>query len=232
MQRIPSHGFASIVIVMSGLIPMIAQRYVYKKDLTTPTVYESTMIMFLFYLFGAVLFSSIPQFTPQTTIDFIFWAGIVVFIIVSVQITNIAFRVKILNEKLKIRNRIRKVETYERILEKKTKYNEDDVDFILFYLKKSFENFIAGNFEGSFESAFKILFDEYRGQYVFKNIHQIRNYKGRRRKYAKIRNSLVHARARSTQKTEDLKKVRKELFENALDLLEIVKFEYMDIITS
>ena len=234
-QRVPSHGFVSIVaILLVGVIPILAHRYVYKIDLTTPTVYEGTMIMFLFYLFGAVLFSSIPQLAPQTTIDFIFWMGICMFIIVSVQITNIAFRVKILNDRLKIKNRIKKVEMYENALEKKSQYDENDIDLILFYLKISLEDFIAGDFEGSFESAFKILFDEYQGQYVFKDIHQIQNYEDRRKKYAKIRNSLVHAKARSAriQKTEDLKKVRKGLFENALDLLKIVKFEYMDVITS
>lgn len=127
VQRVPSqYGVASgVTIVLLGLVPIIVHRYAYKKDFTTSAVYEGSLIVFLFYSFGAVIFSSIPYLAPQATIDTIFFMGIVTFLLVSVQLTNVTFRVKKLNEKLQMRDRTKMIETYENALENKSQYDED-----------------------------------------------------------------------------------------------------------
>lgn len=230
----PYNLIVSVISPFAGIIPLIVHRYTYNKDLTIPPVQVGTWTVFLFFSFSAVLFASIPQLTPQMTIDTIFFSGLTAFTCISVQITNMTFRIKILNDKLQMKNRIRKVETYGSLLEKKSQYHKDQIAFILFYLNQSLEDFTVGDFERSFENSFKILFDEHKGNYIFADVHTIQKYESRRMVYAPIRNSLVHAKAHSgkIQKTEDLKRIRKGLYENALTLLRIVKSEYMDVISS
>lgn len=107
-------------------------------------------------------------------------------------------------------------------------YDSREIDFIFYYLKPAFEDFIVGNFENSFENAFKIVFD---GE--FDNLYKIANYDNRRKSYARIRNTLAHARARSARvkKVQDVKEMKKQLFDSTLNILATVK-EFMDAIAS
>ena len=221
----PVIPFSTILIV--GIAILVTHRYTYKENLSGTSFLEGFIVMVLFYVFASMLLLSNPSPTHQTSIDSTFFMGVAVFVVVAIQIVNMTLRVKILNERLGMKNRTRKIEFYESKLEHRG-YNSTIITFILYYLKPAFENFIVGDFESSFENAFKIVFD---GE--FDNVYRIANYDNRRKPYAKIRNTLAHARARTAdvRKVQDIKKIKKGLFDSTLDILDVVK-EFMDAIFS
>lgn len=221
----PVVSFISIPIV--GIIILAMHRYTYKENLSGTSFLEGIIVMILFYLFATMLLLSNPDPTQQTSIDSTFIMGVAVFVVVAIQVVNMTSRVKILNERLGMKNRTRKIELYESKLEH-SGYDSTKLDFIFYYLKPALEDFIVGDFENSFENAFKIVFD---GE--FDSIYKIPNYDDRRKPYAKIRNTLAHACARSAEvkKVEDVRKMKKGLFESTLNILDIVK-EFMDAISS
>ena len=146
---------------------------------------------------------------------------------VSVQITNMTYRVKVLNQDWEISNRIKLLEKYDEQLKKiSTNYAEDErekIKSIQFFLEHSVNDFISGDFETSYLNSFKILFDQRGGNYVYRNIYQIERFYDLRGNFATIRNNLVHSRD-----SETLKQTRKSLFKNSLELLHIVKWDFMD----
>lgn len=233
LQRVPSGRFLLIVSpIIAALLALsvVFHRKTYSWDLTGSSVYQLNMFLFLLFLWGAVLFSTIPGSAPQSSIDFFFFFGIVLYIFASIQITNITYRQRELNQKLRMNNRLKRFVEYRAVLERMigdhNKRKKTQIEEILFYLKQSFDDFISGRFDESLLNAYKILFDQYpNGEYVFKDVYQIENYSERRSEYSSIRNNLVHPRNQ-----EELTKTRKILFQKSLDLLKIAKLEYMDII--
>jgi hypothetical protein len=221
----PAISFISILIV--GIVILTAHQFTYKENLSDRSFLEGLIVMILFYLFATMLFLSNPSSTDLTAIDSMFIMGIAIFVVVATQIVNMTLRVKMLNERLGIKNRTKKIELYESKLEH-SGYDSREIDFIFYYLKPALEDFIVGNFESSFENAFKIVFD---GE--FDNLYKIADYDDRRKPYARIRNTLAHARARSArvEKVQDIRETKKQLFNGTLDILAIVK-EFMDAIAS
>lgn len=221
----PVIRFIAILIVGVGIL--VIHRYTYDRSLSGTRLLEGFIAMVLFYLFASMLFLSNPSPTDQTSIDTTFIMGVAVFAVVAIQVVNMTLRVKILNQRLGMKNRTRKIQFYESRLENRG-YDSATVDFIFYYLKPAFEDFIVGDFASSFENAFKIVFDR-----EFDSIFQIPNYKARRAPYAKIRNTLAHARAETAdiRRIQDIKKVKAELFGSTLSILDIVK-EFMDAISS
>lgn len=198
-----------------------------KRNFTTSTAHRTSMFTLLIFTWSAVLLSSIPQNAPQHSVDFFFFYGLGIFVFVSVQITNMTYRVKVLDEDWEISNRIKLLEKYDEQLKKiSTKYAEDErekIKAIQFFLEHSVNDFISGDFETSYLNSFKILFDQQGGNYVYRNIYQIERFYDLRGNFATIRNNLVHSRD-----AETLKQTRKSLFKNSLELLHIVKWDFMD----
>jgi hypothetical protein len=228
-------GFLGTPIPIAVILPVesiwvVAHRKTYRRNLFNMRFLESILIIFSLYTFGGNIAFSIPSITNQTaTPDTMFIVGIGLFFIVSLQITNMAYRTILLNKNLNETNRLKLLERYrDKLKINVRKYDSQKVDFILYYLEPALEDFVFGDFEGSFENAFKIVFDR-----EFDKIYRINNYRKRRKPFAGIRNTLAHARAWSAdiKKVEDIKKVKSEIFDHSLNLLGIVK-EFMDAIVS
>lgn len=234
-QRIPDQWFVIVnlsIQILFTVIASISHLKTKKRNFTTSSVYKTSMFTLLIFTWSAVLLSSITQHAPQVSVDFFFFYGLGIFVFVSVQITNMTYRVKELNEKWDVSNRIKQLELYNERLQKKIEeYDEEEkkqIKTIQFFLEHSVTDFISGDFETSFLNSFKILFDQYPdGNYVFKNIYQIEKYSTLRGKFASIRNDLVHSRD-----PDELKKTKKNLFQNSLELLRIIKWDYMDKLIS
>ena len=73
--------------------------------------------------------------------------------------------------------------------------------------------------------SYKIVFDT-EGK-AFSRIHTLSNMEGRRKEYSKTRAILAHAKGRGVTLPE-IRKTHRELLDQTLDLLEIVKFEFID----
>ena len=191
--------------------------------------------MFSIFFFGLLLTLGIPQTMDNITYDRFFLLSMILFIFISVFGLNMTFRTMMLNRKLKIRTKnsyLRK--TKENLLEKYTTADaHDDIGLIMYYLSSSIESFINGDFERSFMDAFKIIDNE---GTAFKKICICSLTKKQWKYYSDIRNNLSHARIsekndrKKAEKKEQLKKLKefkKKLFQDTLDILGIVKKEFI-----
>jgi hypothetical protein len=101
------------------------------------------------------------------------------------------------------------------------KVESSDADLILYYFKSSVDQFIHGDFESSFLHAYKIIFDK-----AFDRLHKIEAVNAKRKPFKHIRNALAHAKVIGDVK--ELRKLKKQLYTRNLEILKIVKFEFMD----
>lgn len=199
-----------------------------KKNLNTSSNYQLWVYFIFIFLWSSVLILSIPNRTPQFSLEFTFFFGIFTFIFVASQIANMTFRIKELNSKWKVSNYKKQWDYYLEIIAKKStnldEKTKEKLEMIRFYFNHSIEDFIAGDLERSFENSFRILFDQYSdGTYVFEKIYKIEDYSNKRGGFSKIRNGLIHPR-----NEEDRKNIKKNLFTKTVELLKILKFEFMD----
>jgi hypothetical protein len=144
----------------------------------------------------------------------------------------------VLNRELKIRDRneyLRK--NKDDLLEKYTSADaEADIDLLMYYLSSSLDSFVYGDFDRSFMDAYKIIFDS-RGT-AFKTIYTLPENKDRRKHFTDIRDILSHAciteKKKGEKETEEkkyiqkLKELKKGLFRETLELLKIVRFEFVE----
>ena len=102
---------------------------------------------------------------------------------------------------------------------------ETDVDLIIYYFNSSLERFIEGDFRSSFMDSYKIVFDNEGSP--FAKIFVLPNLKEKLKSYSEIRAILVHAKGRGAN-LQKIMKTQKKLIERNLELLKIVKFEYLE----
>jgi hypothetical protein len=196
--------------------------------------------MFSVFSFEMVFVLEVSSSINSSAQDNLFQVSMLIFLIVSIFALNGSFRTLCLNRSLSISDRnkyLRKMK--DSLLEK---YESDEahakVDMLFYYLDSSLDSFVEGDFERSFNDAFKIAFD-LNGK-AFEAIYVLPENKERREHYSEIRNILSHARLSSkkkgAEKTEDekkdfqrLKEVKKNLFRETLELLKIVKVEFVEV---
>ena len=112
-----------------------------------------------------------------------------------------------------------------------------DIDLLIYYLSASMDSFVNGDFERSFVDAYKIAFDNNRK--AFQTIYVLPEDKKRQKHFSDIRNMLSHAHLSHKDKKEDeeekkkalqkLKELKKVLFKENLELLKIVKDEFIEM---
>lgn len=192
--------------------------------------------IFSVFFFGLLIALSNPKTLPSESYDSLFFLTIVLFTLTSIFGLNIAYRTMMLRKELKISNRnqyLRK--TKDDLLKKHTdKKAQADIDLLTYYLISSLDSFVYGDFERSYMDAFKII--ENRGT-AFKTIYTLSMDEEKWKHLEDIRNNLSHARIREdkkdkTEDKEDLQKLRelkKGLFQETLDILKIVRFQFIDI---
>jgi hypothetical protein len=150
---------------------------------------------------------------------------------------NLTFRTLTVNKKLGVRDRNRYLRKTKDDLKKKAEKDvHADIDLLIYYLSSSLDSFIDGDFERSFMDAYKIAFDNRRK--AFKTIYVLPEDKEREKHFSEIRNLLSHAHLEKRKKSEEddetedlqkLKDLKKKLFRETLELLKIVKDEFIDV---
>lgn len=181
--------------------------------------------IFSIFLFGLLIVLS-PGTITRTSIDWMFVLTLFLFILVAVQTLNMTFRNRILNNELEISNIEDYVEKSKTALLKKFDDVKSDVDLLLYYFSSSLEHFIEGDLSSSFVDAYKIIFDT-EGR-AFAKIYVLPNVGTRMKPYSHTRAILVHAKGRGA-KFPTIQKMQRELLNQTLDLLKIVKFEFIDV---
>jgi len=219
-----------ISVIIASVIPIIINLYSFNKQSTKIT--EGIPSIAIFYVFGTLIYSMIPDITPMKTIETLRMSGLVTYILLSVTITNSSLRNYYLNDKLKIQNRISLLSNYEKNFHNKDVYQkyQKDIELIMHHTTIAFDTYVKGNFKESILNCYKILFDEYKGEYVFSHICRLHNYSDKREKFDYIRNSIVHAKSMNLTKEEEeeIKSIDKKLFQISLDMLFLLKTEYLD----
>jgi hypothetical protein len=193
---------------------------------------------FSIFFFGLLLIFGLSQKIEGNTLDTFFGLTMLLFSITSIIGLNMSWRTLILNRELGIRDRQRFIlKTKDELLKKNANQDvRNDVDLLMYYLRSSLDSFVEGNFDDSFMDAYKIVFDS-KGT-AFKAIHVLPENKDRQKRFREIRNCLSHAhiderktKETNEEKKKDLQKLKdthKRLFQDNLDILRIVKSEFIE----
>jgi hypothetical protein len=220
----------SIVVVALIAVPLTIH-WLTKKILGTIPMIP----VFSIFFFGLMITLSNAKTVSSSTYDTLFLLTVVLFILTSIFGMNMAYRTSRLNRELKISDRIgylRKVK--DALLKKYTTPDvHSDIDLLTYYLSSSLDSFAYGDFDRSYMDAFKII--DNRGT-AFKTIYTLPLNEEQWKHLSDIRNNLSHARISEGRKDEaeekemlrKLRKLRKELFRETLELLKIVRFQFLD----
>lgn len=221
--------YIGVVAVLIAL-PLIIH-WLTKKRIGTIQIIPTFSIFF----FGLVMALSNVKNLLSTSLDWLFLLAVTLFILTSILGSNMAYRTMMLNRELKIGDRnqyLRK--TRDDLLKKCTHVDAHaDVDLLTYYLSSSLDSFVDGDLERSFMDAFKIIDNEGK---AFKTIYTLRLNSEQWKKLKSIRNNLSHAhisedKEDETEKKKDLEKLKelkKGLFRETLNILSIVRFQFID----
>ena len=176
------------------------------------------------FLFGLIIALSTGTMTPYT-IEWMFAITLFLFIYVIVQSLNAAYRAKVLNKELKIASIEICTQDCRTQLLSKFGNHSSDVELLIYYFSSSLERFVEGDLVNSFIDAYKVVFDA-EGR-AFHNIYVLPNVTNRRTTYSNIRSILFHAKGRGAGLPE-VKETKKDLFDNTISLLKIVKNEFIE----
>jgi hypothetical protein len=131
---------------------------------------------------------------------------------------------------LRIHDIISTLRNYRRKLKN---WNNPDVALILYYFGSATRNFVQGDFESCYMDGYKIVFDK-----AFDKIHKISNLETRRLSFKEFRVALAHAKAMEdveevehlSGKVEKIQGIKKRLFAKSIEMLKIIKFEFLDML--
>lgn len=191
--------------------------------------------IFSIFFFGLLIALSNAKTMPSTSYDSLFLSTIVLFILTSIFGLNMAYRTMMLNRELKISDRnqyLRK--TKDDLMKKYTNTDAHaDIDLLIYYLSSSLDSFVYGNFERSYMDAFKIIDNQGK---AFRTIYTLPMNEEQWKHLGDIRNKLSHARITEGKKErkeekedlQKLKELKKGLFRETLDILKIVRFQFID----
>lgn len=220
-----------VVVAALTVVPLLIHWLTKKRIETIPMIPT-----FSIFFFGLLIALSNAKTVSSTSYDSLFLLTIVLFILTSIFGLNIAYRTMILNRELKISDRnqyLRK--TKDDLLKKYTNtYAHADIDLLIYYFSSSLDSFIYGDFDTSYMDAFKIIDNQ---GTAFKTIYTLPMNEEQWKHLKGIRNNLSHARITEDKKEETeekeelqkLKELKKGLFLETLDILKIVRFQFIDI---
>lgn len=232
--------FADVYLAMYGLgAALLVSTPLVVHLLTRRKLGDFPMIpTFSFFFVCLLLTLGLSQTIEGRALDTFFGVTMLLFSITSIIGLNMSWRTLILHRELGISDRAKFIRNTKDGILKRT-LNEDtrnDVDLLVYYLRLSLDSFVEGNFDDSFMNAYKIAFD-LNGK-AFKAIYMLPENKDRQERFTEIRHRLSHARIteRKTKETREemkkdlqkLKDARKRLFQDNLEILRIVKSEFIE----
>jgi len=177
-----------------------------------------------FLVLGTVLIN--PYDLSEVLINLLFIIFIPIFLFHSILNLNKKDRSIYLSKQLNCKYVKELNLIYKESFDKTFTGNDDDKELILYYFNRALNSFILGDFEDCFLNSFKIVFESRKG---FTHIYKISDWKIKRPKYVKIRAAIAHSKKDEIFKTpEELENFRKNLHLEALNILKITKFEFMD----
>lgn len=210
------------VLTLTSLVLVITVLHI--KSRKTLRVFPMFQVFSLF-LFGLLVLLGAGLTSYSASL--MFALTLLLFIFVAIQNLNMAYRNKVLNKALNVGNTEDLVGRCRDRLLDKFKNAKSDVELIIHYFGSSLDRFVEGDFSASFLDAYKIVFDE-EGK-AFKNVYVLPDAKGSTRasSYSKTRAILTHAKGRDANLPE-IKRTKKKLFDETINLLKIVNFEFIE----
>lgn len=218
-----------IVVTVLIAIPLVTHKLTRRRIGTIHII----PIFSVFFL-GLLITLSSTQTLSNTSFEVLFMLAILLFTSTSILGLNMAYRTITLNRELKIGDRNQYLRKAKEDLLKR--YNstdaKPDIDLLIYYLSSSLDSFVYGDLDRSFMDAFKII--DNKGT-AFKTIYTLHLDEKQWKHLKDIRDRLSHARIRQDKKEEEkeilqiLKKLRKTLFRETLEVLRIVHFEFINV---
>jgi hypothetical protein len=223
--------YAVIMGVLIG-VPLIVHLKT-RKSLGTIQIIPAYSIFFLGLLIVLSTSGIVSNTITTSSLSKLYFVTILLFVITSVLGLNNAYRTLILNKKLRINNRNTfLLKTKEGL---KTKYKGEDeqadIDLLTYYLSSSIDSFVYGDFDRSFMDAFKIIDNQ---GTAFARIYVLKIGETEWKRLRDIRNNLSHAKISGDKEDLEegqlkaLKDLKKNLFQETLNLLIKVRFDFID----
>ena len=188
------------------------------------------MIIAPFFLVMSVTFSN-PEFmeTPSLSLLIIVSSLIVLYVAFSVLGLNVAYRIRLLNEKLGTKDFTSKLRHLEAELLKRHPQKADTIEFFSFALTSAVDDFTFGDYDRAFLDSYRIIHDK-----IIQNPKKIVEKKVDEKtldEYRRIRIFLVHGFLKEKKsklevpiQVEDVVWARKVLFQKTLDLIKLAYY--------
>lgn len=164
----------------------------------------------------AVISPPILGVNPQS--EFFFLAvGIFGYMATSMLYVNSSYRLYLLSNRIGTSNLDKLMSEKWNNIEKKFSSEQKDVDILRYYFNESLTSFLDGNFEKSFVWGYMVI----REKTIVDPTEFVDDKREGKSSFAEIRTTLQHSRRGGTHiETERIRKVMKNLSDDALDLLE------------
>lgn len=164
----------------------------------------------------AIIYPSILATSPQTEF-FYFTVAILGYIATSMLYINSSYRRYVLSNRIGTQNLEKFLSEKLKSIEVKFSPEQQDVDILRYYFQESYDSFLEGNYEKSFVWGYKVI----REKTVVNPAEFVDDKREGKPSFSEIRNTLQHSRRDDKHvNTERIRKVMKNLSDDALDLLE------------
>jgi len=164
----------------------------------------------------AVIYPSILATNLQNEL-FYFTVAILGYITTSMLYINSSYRYYVLSDRIGTNNLEKYLSGKWKNIEKRFSSEQQDLDLLQYYFHESYTSFLEGDFEKSFVWGYKVI----REKTVVNPTEFVDDKREDKPSFSEIRNTLQHSRREDTHiGTQTIKKVMKNLCDDALDLLE------------
>jgi len=214
----------SLLLLVLPFIILGIHLYTKKKYYLISNINQIVSMVLVPLLFILSIFLPNPSLLNNDARLLIFCLFILFFISFSIPNLNKKNYESVLCKNLQCNSIINLLLKYSKSFTNISTIKQSDKDLMFLYFSEGIESFIEGDLYGAFLSIFKLCLEG-----TFNKYATINNYEDIKKKYVEIRDSLSHAKISDYFKSaDDLKNIRKSLYEPTLDIIKISKFEFMD----
>jgi hypothetical protein len=147
---------------------------------------------------------------------FYFFAILLSYIASSMLYLNYGYRLFALGNRLGILNPEKEFSETFKEIERKYPERRKDLDLLEYYFSESFRCFLEGDIEKGYDWGYKVI----REKTIVDPLEYVDDKRAGKPSFGDIRNTLMHSRRKGHTDKSEISQIRKNLFNDLLDLLE------------
>jgi hypothetical protein len=208
--------FLSLSIVLLFHILTRARTMFWKFPLATLSRLSIAAVSVVFLVFGIILVSPSTFRLDMPSEFFYFFVILFGYIASSMLYVNSCYRSYVLSNRLGVLNLTNQLTRIWNTIEKRYPDKQKDLDLLQYYFSESLRCFLEGDIEKSYDWGYKAI----REKTLADPLAFVDDKRENKPSLGEIRNKLMHSRRGGHTETTEIRRIRKNLFTDCLDLLE------------